>query len=149
MEKPTPRVARDTEANEFVQIFRECRREIPLTSDLDDPRWTTWAANHCRARHFWVLELDGSIAAAMLLEGNEISYVVVKEAARGRSLGPQLVAYAQTLQPSLLAKADEGNQRAQNMLERAGFRVEAATPKEAAKVPGACWRRYIWKRRTR
>ena len=115
--KRRPRLAHVREAAAVHAVLWAARDDIPITAtDFNSERYLEWVRNKCCQKLFWVIEIDSSIAGVMLLDGDDIFYLVTTRPYQRRGVATALLAYAKSMHRSLTAKTKPDNSRTIKLL---------------------------------
>jgi GNAT superfamily N-acetyltransferase len=122
------------------------KAEIPLTGGFPSCEWVEY---YCKQRAVWVVQRGGEIAGVMVMQVNEIRYVVVSNNHRRKGIGRELIARAKKLcinhrWDTLTARARRTNTPILQLLSAEGFQLD---PILQGNAPG--WDVYSWVRPVR
>jgi len=138
------RQARKADARAIHALLWACRADIPLTDKFINDEYREWVERYCRRRAVWVVEHDGEIAGAMVMQAHEIFYLVVSHNHRRMGVAHDLIAQAKRYAlnkrwNTLKAKANPGNARVQNLLRKEDFHKDRSES-------DLKWNVFYWKR---
>ena len=129
------------DARKLRDIWWEGKDAIPLKTEATLEQqigfWEEWTTY----RHAWKLLGDGAIQALMLVHGDEIEYIVVRESYRGKRAATRLLSYAKRRVRRrggrcLIAKTKGSNAPMRAALVRAGFVFKSSDADD--------WSHYEW-----
>jgi len=138
------RQARKSDATAVHALLWACRADIPLTDKFIDDWYREWVEQHCKRRAVWVVEREGEIAGAMVMQAHEIFYLVVSLAHRRLGIAQTLIDQAKRYAVNkrwntLKAKANPGNNPVQCLLRKEGFHQDRTES-------DLKWNVFYWKR---
>jgi GNAT superfamily N-acetyltransferase len=139
------RRAREDEAAVIHALLWSTKEAIPLAEVFQTDAYRQWVADRCKEKVVWVVTDKRKIISAMVMQGNEIFYLVVSPGHRRKGAGRILVKKAKALCKAhgVRAKAAPGNIAVAKLLTTEGFRCDGITPG----VPGSItvsWIGYSW-----
>jgi GNAT superfamily N-acetyltransferase len=88
------RLARKADAPAIHALLWAAKDDIPLTEKFKDDWYLRWVEDHCKRRAVWIVRNNDEIAGAMVMEENQIFYLVVSKKHRRKGIGTALIARA-------------------------------------------------------
>lgn len=117
------RVATHEDHAAIHNLLHESRQQIGLIAKFWQPKYLRWVADECNKGNVWVVvEQDKGVIAAMILNGDELFYLVVSAPYRGHGICAQLIEHAKTLRFTLTVEALTTNEPMQRRLHAHGFK---------------------------
>jgi GNAT superfamily N-acetyltransferase len=117
------RAATDIDYKAIHKLLLESRQQIGLTMAFGQPEYLSWVADECNKGNVWVMfERDTGPIAAMMLDGDELSYLVVAAHHRGHGICAQLIEHAKTQKSTLTAEALTTNELMRRRFHALGFK---------------------------
>jgi GNAT superfamily N-acetyltransferase len=118
---------------------------IPLAETFAEGRYRDWIETQCRNKLVWVVVEKNLIIGALVMQGNEVFYLVVSEDHRRKGVGRTLIKKAKAIYRTwgLTAKIAPGNAPVARLLANEGFQCNGVIPG----VPGSItknWIGYSW-----
>jgi GNAT superfamily N-acetyltransferase len=147
MKRVVLRQARIADAPAVYALLLGARHEIPLASNFEGDRNRGWVVDECRHRHVWVAALGDIVAAAMVMNANQILYLVTAAEHRRRGFARALMRQAKRRAGyrhwgSLKAKAKADNPGILALMKDEGFEPDPAPTTRDAEG----WQHYVWRR---
>ena len=141
------RLAQRDEADAVAQVWLRSRAAsvpaIPPPVHADDEVREWFRLVVLPTREVWVVEVEGTIVATLVLDGADIDQLYVDPEHTGRGIGGELVSTAKRCRPDGLALwTFASNQGARRFYERHGFALTGGT--EGDNEEGAPDVRYEW-----
>ena len=115
------------EADQIHGVLLAAQKDIPLTDAFDTQPYRDWVRGEIRKRRVWIAVAGGALAGVVVMDVNEIFYLVTAEGFRRRGVGQALVRHvvADTLgryrSGGVTAKVRKDNQPIIELLTREGF----------------------------
>jgi GNAT superfamily N-acetyltransferase len=139
------RRAREGEAAVIHALLWSAKDAIPLDEVFQRDPYRQWVADRCKEKVVWIVAEKRKIVGAMVMQGNEIFYLVVAADYRRKGAGRILVKKAKALCKThgVTAKAAPGNIAIAKLLTTEDFRCDGIIPG----VPGSItesWMGYSW-----
>lgn len=107
-------------------LLLESREQIGLAVRFKNQEYLQWVADECVKNNVWVVTTaDEGIVGAMVLDGDELAYLVVAPGCRKHGVGTQLIEHAKALRPELTAEVLTTNEPMQKLLGDRGFNPSA------------------------
>ena len=116
------RRAQETDGAAVFELLWAAKDEIPLRPEFYNDDNKEWISEECGKRHVWVIEERGSIIGAMLLQGDEIFYLVVS--ANHRHKGLARILLRKVIRKGRWAKVQPANTAAVGLLKSEGFQYD-------------------------
>jgi GNAT superfamily N-acetyltransferase len=115
--------------------------DIPLVEAFDSDPYRKWVQEQCGKDLVWVIVEDHEVVAAAVVEGSELSYLVVAAHRRRGGVGRQLIRKAKALASDnrLTVKAASENRAIRKLLKSEDFQQEGTS--QGALVE---WVHYVW-----
>jgi N-acetylglutamate synthase-like GNAT family acetyltransferase len=116
------------------------REQIGLTERFVNPQYIQWVASECSKGNVLIATTEGlEVAGAMILDGDELAYLVVSPRCRKHGIGTQLLEHAKTMRESVITETLMSNETMQKALRANGF-----SPCDRRKTDNMC--SFIWQR---
>jgi GNAT superfamily N-acetyltransferase len=129
------RRAREVEATVIHALLWSAKDDIPLVEAFQTDPYRKWVSDHCKRKAVWVVAEKTTIFGTMVMQGNEIFYLVVASEHRRKGAARMLVRKAKALckEHGVRAKVAPGNIPIATLLTAEGFRYDGMMPG----VPGS------------
>jgi GNAT superfamily N-acetyltransferase len=101
------------------ELLWAARDEIPLSPTFCSDQNMEWISWHCDEGRVWVVKENDTIVGAALLDGDQLSYLVVSASHRRKGIGRSLLREAKC--EGLWAKVNPANAPMIQFLEGEGF----------------------------
>jgi GNAT superfamily N-acetyltransferase len=139
------RRAREIEASDVHALLWSAKDDIPLVEAFQTDRYREWIADHCKNKLVWIVAHKSEIIGAMVMQANEIFYLVVSTGHRRKGAGRMFVKKAKTLykKRGVKAKVAAGNIPVARLLAAEGFRCDGVIPGTPGSITES-WIGYSW-----
>ena len=139
------RRAREVEAAAIHALLWSAKDVIPLVEAFHTEPYRKWVEERCKEKLVWVVVRQATIIGAMVMQGNELFYLVVSPEHRRKGVARMLVKKAKALckEHGVSAKAAPTNISVTRLLTAEGFRCDGIIPG----LPGSImesWIGYSW-----
>jgi N-acetylglutamate synthase-like GNAT family acetyltransferase len=139
------RRAREIEAPDVHVLLWSAKHDIPLVEAFHTDRYLHWVADRCKNKVVWVVTLKSKITGVMIMQENEIFYLVVSTENRRKGTGRMLVKKAKTLykEQGVKARVSPANIPVVKLLAAEGFRCDGVIPGMPGSISES-WIGYSW-----
>ena len=139
------RCAREIEAPAVHTLLWSAKRDIPLVEAFQADRYLHWVADRCKNKVVWIVTQKSKIIGVMVMQENEIFYLVVSTGHRRKGTGRMLVRKAKALykERGVKARVAPGNVPVVSLLAAEGFRCDGAIRGTPGSITES-WIGYSW-----
>jgi N-acetylglutamate synthase-like GNAT family acetyltransferase len=121
-------------------LLLESREQIGLTERFSSEQYIQWVADECSKGNVSIVTAAAlDVVGAMILDGDELCYLVVSPAHRKHGMGTELLDHAKTKIETLVTETLESNEAMLQLLRANGFK-----PFDRIKTDNMC--SFIWQR---
>jgi len=82
------------DAEAIHALLWTAKDDIPLKDHFSNDIYRGWVREQCRKRNFWIVERDDQLAGAMMMQVDEIRYLVTAAAHRKARFAQALIEHA-------------------------------------------------------
>jgi GNAT superfamily N-acetyltransferase len=131
------RRARTADAAAIHALLWSAKDDIPLTDNFHTDPYRKWVEDRCAEEVVWVVLQKATVTGTMVMQGNEIFYLVVSSAHRRKGVARILLSKAKALYKNhgLRARIVPTNIPVAKLFAAEGFRCDGLDDK---------WLRYTW-----
>jgi GNAT superfamily N-acetyltransferase len=138
------RGAREVEAAAIHALLWAEKDTIPLVEAFYTEPYRKWVEERCKERVVWVVVKKATIIGAMVMQGNEVRYLVVSPEHRRTGVARVLKkAKAVCKEHGVRAEVAPANISAKRLLTAEGFRCDGIIPGIPGSIVGS-WIGYSW-----
>jgi N-acetylglutamate synthase-like GNAT family acetyltransferase len=135
------RRARKVEVAAIHALLWAAKDTIPLVEAFHTEPYRKWVEDRCTEKLVWVVVKRATIIGAMVMQGNEVFYLVVSPEHRRKGIAKILVEKAKAVckEHGVTARVAPTNISATNLLTAEGFRCDGVIPGQ----PGSIMERWV------
>jgi len=116
------------------------REQIGLAERFVNTQYVQWVGSECSKGNVSIMTIGGlGIAGAMILDGDELAYLVVSPGCRKHGIGTRLLEHAKTMRETVITETLMTNEAMQKALQANGFH-----PCDRRKTNNMC--SFVWQR---
>jgi GNAT superfamily N-acetyltransferase len=130
------RRAREVEAAAIHALLWSAKDVIPLVEAFHTEPYRKWVEERCKEKLVWVVVKQATIIGAMVMQGNEVFYLVVSPQHRRKGVARTLVEKAKAVckERGVTARVAPTNIPATRLLTADGFRCDGTVPGQPGSI---------------
>ncbi len=139
------RRAREVEAAAIHGLLWAAKDAIPLVEAFHTERYRKWVEDRCNEKLVWVVVKQATIIGAMVMQGNEVFYLVVSPEHQRNGVARALVEKAKAVckEHGVTARIAPTNIPVAKLLTAEGFRPDGIIPGQPGSIMEN-WIGYSW-----